>query len=104
MHSRFNIKLRVLLCLVTIIAMSFCHRAVNASDPVAESDCLVSSAFKVVTSLQYTARGPWDNPEVIERGRTEKEVPVPEEGLPEPGAAPVAEEPAPITPKPETGS
>ncbi len=64
----------------------------------------IDSAFKVVTSLQYTARGPWDNPEVIERGRTEKEVPVPEEGLPEPGAAPVAEEPAPITPKPETGS
>ena len=69
----------------------------------------IDSAFKVVTSLQYTARGPWDNPEVIERGRTEKEVPVPEEGLPEPGQAPAVGEqpqvvPPPTEPKPETGS
>ena len=59
----------------------------------------IESAVKVVTSLQYTVRGPWDNPEVIERGRTEKEVPIPEEGLPEPGAVPAV---PPSTAKPET--
>ncbi|NQD39011.1 TIGR02099 family protein [Permianibacter sp. IMCC34836] len=58
----------------------------------------IEPAVKVVTGLQYTVRGPWDNPEVIERGRTEKEVPIPEEGLPEPGGAvPPAAEPNPAT-------
>ncbi len=39
----------------------------------------IEPMVKVVTGLQYTVSGPWDNPVVIERGRTEKEVPLPEE-------------------------
>jgi len=39
----------------------------------------IEPMVKVVTGLQYTVTGSWDNPTVVERGRTEKEVPLPQD-------------------------